>query len=236
MNFYYYNSLITDVVVDPMIPYGNDPSIYMCLKDKVEQNTDDKIYKKSNDGCYYYQGENGETDFVYHGGDLRLTDKKSEEGWPIYETVKNLGGFCGDVFVKKVWLPEGYAIVKIGGPWSGGCYCANDVLPKKAIEVTISDPQYGCMIGCCNLTIEKMQPLLDHFDKGWRIVTEDDGSYSQTNDEHTIFPQIVYENKTKKYILEKEGKEVLTKKTEEAHKKFNYWVNRKDMIRHAQKI
>jgi hypothetical protein len=258
--FTYRNSEIIDCVVDVMMPYANEPNIRICLKDKIkDQPPQEKIYTRAADGCYFYQGEDGETDYIYHARPIKQIGTHTD-GLPIYETTENLNGFGGDTYTLKVKLDQGLAWVRLLGPWSGGCYCANEHLPKPAMEVSVSSPDYGCMV-CGNMSIEKLQPVLDKFQPGWRIVACDDNSFDMImqisegpnkqyrnvarssgeqaaiiHPETSVFPIVVYQNKTKGIWRETpEGKAWLEKLSKEANQKLMYWTDRRDQERYRER-
>lgn len=131
------------VLINPMFGWGNDPNVEIRgMEFKHDSNWE---YTKGNAGIYWYQDEKtGLTDYFYHAGDLQQI---GENHW---KTIRNLDGYGGRVFKTKV---KGFGLVEIGGPWSGGSYCANKHLPKPATEAGFyKDLKYtvgGLLWDCC---------------------------------------------------------------------------------------
>lgn len=114
--------------VDPQKGLANSPDVVL-LSDEFPHIWEDKTYWRSGP-CYWHQNrQTGQTLFLFHTPDLLY----SRPGKPRLYVTNDGGGFGGATFKLKVY--NMYGIVHVVGPWSGGCYCANQYLPKHCIEV-----------------------------------------------------------------------------------------------------
>lgn len=135
------------IFVNPLVGITNDPDLiaFDVIREQSGQ------YTKTDD-CFWYQNpETGYTSFLYHG---RAMNEVSPGIW----TMPNAGGFGGRCFTISV---KDYGIVHVNGPWSGGCYCANDCIPKPAVEIIHDRVEVSC-------TIEKVNEAM--VDKDWEVV------------------------------------------------------------------
>jgi hypothetical protein len=150
--------------VNPNYGWGNGPTLYIALLEPFKQG--DIVYNKT-DSCYWYQGEDGYTSFLFHGGDVTPTDEV-RDGLKVFKTPQHRG-YSGHVFPLKVNLNGEIVLVDVAGPGSGGCYLANGILPKHATEVTYIGGHGGYTGGY--LALDAVNSLLAHCDPEWRFTT-----------------------------------------------------------------
>jgi len=155
---------ILNAFVNPNYGWANGPTLYIALLEPFKQKP--LVYNKT-DSCYWYQGEDGYTSFLFHGGALSLTDE-IRDGRKVYNTPQHRG-YCGHVFPLTVNLDGEIVNVDVAGPGSGGCYMANSLLPKHATEVTLIGG-HGGHTGAY-LTLDAANSLLAQCDSEWRVTT-----------------------------------------------------------------
>lgn len=172
---------IVGAVVNPMYGAANDPTLNIKVNG-IFTICEDLVYVRR-DGCYYNQCADGLTSFLYHSSDIVKTGVVN--GYNVYKTTDNAGGYSGRTFMLKVNMGKEVAIVALVGPWSGGCYIANDTLPKPAIEAIVIDNNNHNM--AIYLTIEKVNEILDKFCPLWSAITCE--QYG-----HNSYPVLVYDN------------------------------------------
>lgn len=126
------------ILVNPNKGLGNSPDVTLISTERLYKMTwREPTYFRAGP-CYFYQSrETGYTQFLFHHGKLQrningfLTQNQIGPG--EYET-NDAGGFGGSVFSLNVF---GIGKVNLRGPWSGGCYCANQYLNKHVIHVNV---------------------------------------------------------------------------------------------------
>lgn len=153
---------VTAARVRPRLGWGNSPDLVLQVDGPMHPG--DIIYNyDEKEGIYWHQGD-GYTDFLYAGPPYKENNR--------YRT-KNGGGYSGRTFTLTVALGDDFYPVDVVGPWSGGCYCANKVLPKPALEAVANN----CSI---YLTWESIQGILEEFHLlDWSI--GDDGFLTPTS-------------------------------------------------------
>lgn len=138
------------------------------------------------DGLYWLQLPDGLTDFFYLRTDIQLKAPngtgKVVDG---YETTQNGGGYGGRDFNIRCIRPEKPEPIQLAvrGPWSGGCYCANNHLPQPATEVTFKHPStyikctptsmHWSHTAAC-LTVDVVNKMLDAAKSLWMVKLKDD--------------------------------------------------------------
>lgn len=188
-------SLNDEFKINPYKGYGNAP--YMLLK-KVPPNFDNCIYNfDAKEGCYWYQDkDSGNTDFLYHSGpieyvqdvDVEVTEENKQGTLPLFQTKHNHDGYGGRTFRLLTKHPDlkDVVLVDVRGPWSGGCYCANKILPKPATEVTFWDytrSPWSFVAG--KLSLEAVNKLLEKYESRWKCILTNKLS-------STVCPEFVY--------------------------------------------
>lgn len=190
------NSLVgVNYAINPYRGFSN--GAYIVLDKECPNTTNDTncVWEYDDKGtAYWFQDpKTGVTDFLYHNNDLVAVDP------PLighFQTKINNDGFGGRTF--GVWLNDGnFALhrkhVDIRGPWSGGCYCANNFLPLPATEVTYRTPspiQGHWHWTCGNMAIAAVNHLLEVTDSSWRCKL-----YPRWA--HLKVPEFVYDDKRK---------------------------------------
>lgn len=161
--------------VNPMKTYVNNP--YPIIELPTFQLPPNRIYQVT-EACYWWQDiESGWTDFFFHTPIQNCTKLKDN-----HHQTPTSEGYGGRVFTIQV---QGYGTVDLRGPWSGGCYGANQYLPKPAIEVTVKKGRFN-HIGT-NITWEKLKTLLP---EGWTVID------SREYNKH--WPELTYKGQRKK--------------------------------------
>lgn len=169
--------------MNPYKGFGNRP--YLLLN-KPHPPLENAIYNfNKKEGCYWFQDPIfGTTDFLYHGGELEETDGKLS-----FQTKQNNGGYGDRTFRLKVRHPDlpqehkGWVWIDVRGPWSGGCYLANKVLPKPATEITYWEGGFSYTAGY--LTLEVVNKLLEKYQSRWKCILLEDLSSK-------VCPEFVY--------------------------------------------
>lgn len=170
--------MINKVLVNPMKGWGNMPQI-IVVTNAVTYNPN-WIYTNTAD-CYWYQGKDGITDFLFHTFFdtfiLKDTDHYESDRW---------SGFGGRTFPIKLQRDNKIIRVDLHGPWSGDSYCANKYLPKPSIGVSYkkTKEKYATIAG--HMTWESLSP---HLPSGFEI---GDKPHSQGH-----WPEIKYQEKYK---------------------------------------
>lgn len=142
------------IFIDPMEGFCDEPQVHVIAPNPDLSNAE---YTKSGD-CYWYQDV--VTDFMYHSGSLRAA-----VDLPIRMITTQDEGYGGCSFRIKV---KDIGLVELRGPWFSGCYLANIVLPKPAMEVI-----WGVL--ALKLTVETINEVLK--DSRWHcVVGEKHGS------------------------------------------------------------
>jgi hypothetical protein len=144
---------ITSAKIRPRLGYGNAPDLELR---STEPLIGDELYNYDmNERVYWCQLKDGFTSFYYCGPPTFVEGK-----W----RTKNAGGYSGRVFPLKVLWNNEVVNVDVTGPWSGGCYIANRVLPKPAKEVNVNNC-HGI-----NLTLERIRIIIDEFNlENWTV-------------------------------------------------------------------
>lgn len=182
----------TEFKINPMIGFANSPYLILGKQTPYFQ---DKVYTFK-DGLYYYQDPvTGETDFLAHSGTIKRIGQieYADKTYDHYITP-NHEGFGGRTFRLIVGLPLypdetlKEIVVDLVGPWSSGCYAANNILPKPAIEVTYhllrDDGHVSHVNHTGNLTIEIVNEILKL--TKWRAIL-------QQRYDVTMWPELVYD-------------------------------------------
>src|SRR5690606_23144424 len=117
---------ITAARIRPRLGWGNAPDMELVSSEPLH--SEDEIYHyNEKERVYWCQMKDGFTSFLYASEPLFfLQDGDRGAHWKTL----NGGGYYGRVFPRKVLWQGNVIPVDIVGPWSGGCYCANKVLPK----------------------------------------------------------------------------------------------------------
>ena len=164
MNFA--NTEIVKAFVHPMCKWANNPQLYITLDRPFPRNRGQYTYQWK-EGLWWTQHENGYTHFL--SAPNRLEEAKFEWEHPLlkldlphYQTTTKSQGFGGTTWLIRAITEHGEAVVGLRGPWSSGCYYANNVLPEPAIEVTINTSLGGY------LPVRMANELLK--DTNWEVV------------------------------------------------------------------
>lgn len=154
----------------PRLGWGNSPGIELVSSEPLI--SQDEIYQYNDvEKVYWCQLPDGFTSF-YYAGPLSLVDGKFR--------TKNAGGYGGREFPVKFLMEGAVVDVILHGPWSGGCYAANKILPKPACEVSVNNC-HGI-----NLTLEAIRRIIREFGlTDWNITLTNKLSDKRTTPEFT---------------------------------------------------
>lgn len=166
--------------VNPYKGYSNSP--YLLIEHPYpEKLFKHGLYTRTEDGLYWFQDpKTGFTHFLAHGGDLEHL------GGNLYQTTQDegFGGHCFQLNVRDL------GVVILRGPWSSGCYAANQYLPLPASEVTLTEKKSGGLRSCA-LTLEKINAIFEKANLKWRCQLVSTRSSEMS-------PELLYDGKRKK--------------------------------------
>lgn len=154
------------LLVNPRKGWANAPDIEVYDFEFPEYDKTEGLIWECQGTCYFTQQPSGYTDFLFHdpfqlGIELIHCDDK------ISLVSHNNGGYGGAKFPIKLRINGKIIDYTLVGPWSGGCYNANEFLPRKCYEVYMMDRKYR---GRAYMPIDMLNEQFNKQDSKWRVV------------------------------------------------------------------
>lgn len=166
------------LLVNPQKSWDNAPDIEVYDFEFPEFNNSKELIWENKERCYFTQQPSGYTDFLFHDNIFDMFDPvEIDEATPL--VTRNNGGYGGGKFPIKLRIDGKIIPYTLVGPWSGGCYAANEYLPRKCCEVAMMGRQYHQN---AYIPIDMINAQFEAQQSKWRVVDGNIGIWEENED------------------------------------------------------